>query len=84
MVTMKTFIMHGSVLLHCIRTVYYTTGDWRETDFYSPFLKLESKSEVKCAVLVKKSSPNSYNTALEAWLFKTNQQRPFLGILMTS
>ena len=44
----------------------------RGLDFYSPFPKLESKSEVKCAVLVEKSSPNSYNTALEARLL--NQQ----------
>ena len=47
-------------------------GDWWELDFYSPFLKLESTSEVKCAILVEKSSPNPYNTALEAWLL--NQQ----------
>lgn len=69
---MKTFIMHGSILLYGIRRVYFTVGDWWELDFYSPFLKLESTSEVKCAILVEKSSPNPYNTALEAWLL--NQQ----------
>jgi hypothetical protein len=58
-VIMKTFIMHGSILLHGIRRAYFTVGDWWELDFYSPFLKLESKSEVKCAVLLGKSPSNS-------------------------
>lgn len=39
-VIMKTFIMHGSILPHCIRRMYFTVGDWWEGDFNCLFFFL--------------------------------------------